>query len=173
MNWLEKMGVELPIFQWTEPRAAAHLNGQHENWSTCKKFIARFLKFGIAIGLPVLVATKIWLPEGFLPATIGLLVVLVFCCLLPILAFLQVWILSKAGIVCAITKKGLVKSSVLYEWKNIISHKFNDHPDLPNVRVLSLKVHDENGEHERQFCFDPNEVSETKIRELIEPHLTQ
>ena len=168
MNWLEKIGVELPLFQWTEPRAAAKLSWQHESWPTCKKFVALFLKFGLVIGLPVLVATKIWLPEGFARAIIGFLVILVFCCLLPILAFVQVWILSKAGIVCAINSKGLVKSGSLYEWKNIVSYRFEDDSDLTNVRVLSLKIHDESGEYERSFRFNPNEVSEVQIRQLIE-----
>lgn len=168
MNWLEKMGIELPIFQWTEPRATAHLDWQRESWPTCKKFIALFCKFGIAIGLPVLVATKIWLPEGFARAAIGLSVVLIFCCLLPTFAFLQVWIISNAGIVCAITTKGLVKSGVSYEWQNIVAHQFSDYPDLAKVRVLRVQVRGENGEYRREFRFDSAKVSETQIRELIE-----
>ena len=167
MNWLEKMGVELPIFQWTEPRAAAKLDWQHESWPQCKKFIALFWKFGLAIGLPVLVATKIWLPEGFAPAAMGLLGT---CSLVPLVGCLQVWMTSKTGKLCAINKKGLVKSGVLYEWKSIISHQFSDYPDLPNVRVLSIKVQGKSDEYEREFRFDPNKVSESQIRQLIEVH---
>lgn len=171
MKWLKRLGIEKPLFQWSEPRVATQWEWRHKGWPECKEFFPIFGKIGALVGIPILIPTKIWLPEGFLT---GLLAITFFCVALPAAVAAQMWVNSKTEAICGIYEKGVSKSfSVLCEWENIIAYSFDNHAELAGVRYLSVTARDEDKQYQRQYCFDPNEVDEAKIRELIKLYLTK
>ncbi len=166
MKLAKRLGISYPLLKWPEPSAVTELEWQLEGWPECKKFLLTFWKLGFVIGIPILTATKIWLPEGFIPALFGLLAL---CSFLPTVLSLEMWLSTKTGTLCSIHKGGIVKGagrqSSMLKWGNIVGHQFSDHADLPKVRVLRMETRS-GEESKHQYCFDPDEVSENQIREF-------
>ena len=173
-KWLKTIGVERPLLRWQEPHAVTQMEWRRGGWSECKELFWALFKAGIFAGVPLCLVAKIWLPQGFAQ---GVFATLFFSLIFPALMCLALWFNSKTGTMCAIKRRGLVTASgqnILFcKWEEIITHEFRDFSDVPGVRMLSVTVRSGKGEFEREFRFDPAEVSESEIKRRLEAHLAQ
>lgn len=56
-----------------------------------------------------------------------------------------------------------------YRWARLEGYRFMDHPGVPELRYLAFKLH---GRREwKKWAFDPREMSEPVLREIMETHL--
>jgi hypothetical protein len=61
-----------------------------------------------------------------------------------------------------------------YRWRRIEGYRLGDHPDVPGLRVLHLKIARvwfERGWGWARWAFDPAEVDESALRAMLEEHL--
>jgi hypothetical protein len=160
------------LLKWKEPRAVADYELQHEGIPEFKNLFRLFGKWSFILGMPVLVVTWRWLPEGFFPVLYSLLI-----CGIALLALFcfQVWVSCKVGVRCTIDKKGITRvfgnEAHRYTWKEIENYQFVDYLHAPNVRVLIITVRRRKRQFERHLRFTPPHVSEQKIAELLRQYL--
>lgn len=160
------------LLQWKEPRSVGEWEWKNKGFAESRKVFFMFVKWSFLIGIPVLIATHIWLPEGFWPVLYRLLTTVT---VIPLIIVLPVWLGHRLGKQCFVTKKGLIVTyadkAQLYWWKEIESYNFADFTPVSGVRVLKVKVQRQRREIEREFRFSPQDVSESQIEELMRQHL--
>lgn len=160
------------LLKWKEPRAVGGFEWQNEGVSESRKLFFLFVKWSVLIGVPVLIATYIWLPQGFLPVFYRLLTTV---SLVPLAIILPIWWKGKFGRECYVTKKGLLTtysdSASFCSWKEIKSYRFDDYVPVCDVRVLKVKIERHGRILEQEFRFSPQDVNESQIEELLRQHL--
>ena len=162
------------LLKWKEPRAVTDYEFKHEGLPALKNMFWLFGKWSVILGIPVTYVTWRWMPEALLPALRGLLICGTF---LPAAFSLQFWLSCKMGIHYQIDKKGLLRffgdKARRYFWKDIESYRFDDYPNIPDIRQLIISVTFRQKKFEREFRFDPQQVNEQTLAELLRQHLPQ
>jgi hypothetical protein len=160
------------LLKWREPRSVSDWELKHEGVPEFKNLFLVFWKWSIIIGVPVLVATWLWLPQGFLPVLYRLIIC---CTALPALFAAQVLVGNWTGTFCIIDKKGITKASgnspQRYLWGEIESTHFDDYPHAPDVRQLTLRVRRKDHHFDRIFHFSPTDVNENELKVLLNQYL--
>ena len=157
------------LLKWKEPRAVSIWEFKHEGIPEIINLFRLFWKWSLILGLPVLSAAWIWLPAGIPAAARGLLV----CCIVvPSIPLFQLWLTSRFRTVqCIVDKRGLTRQGLdyaqRYPWKQIEAYEFQDYPNVPDVRMLTIRVHQRRRRQERNFRFSPIEVDERRLAELL------
>lgn len=69
-----------------------------------------------------------------------------------------------------ITRRGIVRAKRLW-WGNIKAWRFSNIPGLHGVRRLEVQVADAKGTYWRSYAFDPAELKDADIRDVVEQYL--
>jgi len=166
------LDIMAALLKWKEPHAVADYELKHEGIPEFKNLFRISAKWSFLLALIVLPSTWYWLREGFFPA---LFVLLLCSTALPAFFVAQVWLGYKLGVQCSIHKKGIMRAfgnkARLYFWKEIESYRFVDYPHVLNVRDLIITLHQKNRRFERNFRFDPHEINEQQLAELLREYL--
>lgn len=174
------------LMKWEEPQSVVDFEWQNKDSPQIKAIWRTCVVTTLILGVPAL-STVFLLAHFALYSTIlGLVGTGV---ILPGISF-PLWI-RKFGRRCQIGDRVLSKSFGPdnyylsgfevrpFKWAEIQEYKFDDHPDLPEIRrlIFSLKVRKDeaffNKEYKRKaiFNFAPGEVNEQELEAILREHM--
>jgi hypothetical protein len=155
--------------KWYQPRGVAEWEWANGTLPELKNFNRLLRRWMLALGGPTLLGVAIWAPDHFVRIACGMVGFLAYTLVFYLQGKVRLW----AGSHYELDARGLrgygPGAAGRHRWKDVESHRFSDHPDVPNIRRLEFKPRQ--SERWRSWSFDPAKVDESALRAILCEHL--
>lgn len=158
------------VLTWYQPRVVKQWEWKHELLPEWRRVAWLCLKWMVILGFPTLLFVADWFPKDLRQIASGMVY---FTFAIPVYLFIHVRISSMFRTRYEVRAKGLYRGSPghpsFYEWTDVETYHFNDHPELTGIRRLDIKVR--KFEFWQSWSFDPAETEEAALRAKLQEYL--